>query len=153
MASSSKHTTKEDLRVYRSRSSFRPVITSSTTDEVPENNPFICNSSSVPVSSVGSIPSYKTEKAVNSRKSRYNALPRRKYADIGHSTIPQAIMSGGVGDDPVPKVRRAIGRLDIHSCINVTFRPTCVMSHSSPPREGAARPVRSHSGEPDPCLG
>ena len=63
-------------------------IASSTTDEIPETNSHI---SSPSLGSSGtSIASYKTEKSINSRKSRYNALPRRKYAGIG---LPNGLVS------------------------------------------------------------
>ncbi len=40
-------------------------------------------------SDTSSILSYKTVRTVHSRKSRYNVLlPRRKYADAGHSNLP-----------------------------------------------------------------
>src|SRR6266702_4474237 len=34
--------------------------------------------------------------------SRYNALPRHKYADIGHSGLPQGLVSLDVDDASVP---------------------------------------------------
>ncbi|KAN0140583.1 hypothetical protein V8E53_001792 [Lactarius tabidus] len=49
-----------------------------------------------------SIASYKTERTVNSRKSRYNVLPRHKYADHGYLR-PQDPGSSGVDDASVPK--------------------------------------------------
>ena len=55
-----------------------------------------------------SIASYKTEKSINSRKSRYNALPRRKYAGIGQLKLPQGMVSRSEEVDEasasVPKV-------------------------------------------------
>ncbi|KAI9447394.1 hypothetical protein H4582DRAFT_1893544, partial [Lactarius indigo] len=45
-----------------------------------------------------SIASYKTDRTVNSRKSRYNALPRRKHADSGHLGITEGIESLNVDD-------------------------------------------------------
>ena len=53
----------------------------SPTDETPETESFTYDPSFA--SSETSIPSYKTERTINSRKSRYNALPRRKYAGDG----------------------------------------------------------------------
>lgn len=56
-------------------------------------------------------------------------------------------MSGDVGDDLVPKVRRDIGRWDSYNYISVTFQSDLSTkesrkeSFSSSPREGAARPV------------
>ena len=60
-----------------------------------------------------SIASYKTEKSINSRKSRYNALPRRKYAGIGQRKLPQGLVSEEVNEASasVPKVYRPIGGL------------------------------------------
>ncbi|KAI9434094.1 hypothetical protein H4582DRAFT_1982425 [Lactarius indigo] len=45
-----------------------------------------------------SIASYKTDRTVNSRKSRYNALPRRKHVDSGHLGITEGIKSLNVDD-------------------------------------------------------
>ena len=73
--------------------------TSSTTDEIPEADSLIYSPSFV---SSESITSYKTEKTVNSRKSRYNALPRRKYAGIG---LPNGQVSLGVD---IPKVSHCL---------------------------------------------
>jgi hypothetical protein len=74
-------------RAYYSRFSPDHIsLTSSTADDIPETNSFIYNPSSG--SSETSIASYKTERTVNSRKSRYNALPRHKYAGIGSPNGP-----------------------------------------------------------------
>lgn len=64
-------------------------------------------------SDTNSITSYKTEKSVNSRKSRYNALPRRKYADVGERRLPPGLLPDDVDEASasVPKVCRIIGRL------------------------------------------
>ena len=83
------------LRVYYPRLSMDHII-SPPTDDIPETDSFIYNSSFAP--SETSIASYKTEKTINSRKSRYNALPGHKYAGIG---FPNDVVSLGVG---VPKV-------------------------------------------------
>ena len=56
-----------------------------------------------------SIASYKTERTVNSRKSRYNVLPRHKYADHGYLR-PQCPES--LGDTSVPKVCKSIDAQD-----------------------------------------
>ena len=56
-----------------------------------------------------SLASYKTERSINSRKSRYNALPQRKYAGIGQ--FSQDLVSEDVDDASVPKVCRTISRL------------------------------------------
>ena len=58
-----------------------------------------------------SIASYKTERSINSRKSRYNALPRRKYADIGQPSLPPGLVSEDVDELSVPKVCRLIVHL------------------------------------------
>lgn len=81
-------------------------VTSSPTDEIPETDSFIYNSSFA--SSGTSISSYKTERTINSRKSRYNALPRRKYADIG---LPNGLVSLGVDVPKVSYWSLAYGRL------------------------------------------
>ena len=62
-------------------------------------------------SSETSIASYKTERTVNSRKSRYNARPRHKYADCGPSylRVPQNHMLSDVDDS---EVRKSMGRRD-----------------------------------------
>jgi hypothetical protein len=73
------------------------------------------------LSETSSIVSYKTERTINSRKSRYNVLPRRKYAGIGHSRLPQGLSSVDVDDASVLKVCRTIGRRDGYNYISVTF--------------------------------
>ncbi|KAH9053284.1 hypothetical protein EDB87DRAFT_1652250 [Lactarius vividus] len=52
-------------------------------------------------SSEASIASYKTERTVNSRKSRYNALPRRKHSDSGYLAVTEGIASLNVNDTSV----------------------------------------------------
>ncbi|KAH9168181.1 hypothetical protein EDB89DRAFT_1629378 [Lactarius sanguifluus] len=52
-------------------------------------------------SSEASIASYKTERTVNSRKSRHNALPRRKYVDSDHLGVTEGIASLNVDDASV----------------------------------------------------
>lgn len=58
------------------------------------------------LSDTTSIASYKTERSINSRKSRYNTLPRRKYAGIGQSRLPTGLESEDVDEASasVPKV-------------------------------------------------
>ena len=75
-----------------------------------------------------SIVSYKTEKSVNSRKSRYNALPRRKYADIRPPRVPLGLgsVSEDVNEDSVPKVCRISGSLattTLPSLFRATWKP------------------------------
>jgi len=56
-------------------------------------------------SSGTSIASHKTERTINSRKSRYNARPRHKYADCGpsHLGLPQGLMSLDIDDASTPE--------------------------------------------------
>ena len=69
-----------------------------------------------------SIVSYKTERTVNSRKSRYNVRPRRKFADTVRSRLPQGLASVDVDDGSVVEVCRTIGRRYSHNYISsVTF--------------------------------
>ncbi|KAI9457011.1 hypothetical protein BJY52DRAFT_1274505 [Lactarius psammicola] len=94
MASPSTPTVEAGPRasVYHPKFSLDDInVTSSTTDESPETDSFIYNPSFA--SSEISIDSYKTERTINSRKSRYNALPRRKYADVGRSGLPRGLVS------------------------------------------------------------
>ncbi|KAI9451003.1 hypothetical protein BJY52DRAFT_135038 [Lactarius psammicola] len=115
MDSPSTPTTEASPRVYYSRFSLDDInITSSTTYEIHETDSFIYNPSFA--SSETSIASYKTERTINSRKSRYNTLPRRKYAGIG---IPHGLVSLGV--DAV-EVCRPIGRRDRHDYTSITFQ-------------------------------
>ena len=72
-------------------------IASSITDEFSDAVSYMDNASFA--SSQTSITSYKTDRTVNSRKSRYNALPRRKYAGIIHSTLPKGFVSSDVQVD------------------------------------------------------
>lgn len=85
-------TIEASSRVYEPRFSLDDTsITSSTTEDVPETGSFIYNRSFA--SSDTRIASYKTVKTFNSRKSRYNTLPRHKYAGIGSTRRPQGLMS------------------------------------------------------------
>jgi hypothetical protein len=61
-------------------------------------------------SSGTSIDSYKTERTVNSRKSRYNALPRHKYADHAH-LMPQGLAPLHIDDPKVNLLNIGIPRL------------------------------------------
>ncbi len=104
-------------RVYHPRFSLDNInVTSSTTDETDS---LIYNPSFA--SSETSIASYKTERTINSRKSRYNALPRPKYADVGRLRLPQGLVSLDVDSD-VPKVFRPISCRDRHNYTSVTFQ-------------------------------
>ncbi len=88
-------------------------------DEDPDTYSFIYNPDLA--SSETSIASYKTARTVNSRKSHYSALPRRKHADSGHLRVPQGLVSD-VDDASVPKVCRSIGRRASHDYTSVTFQ-------------------------------
>ncbi len=115
MVSPSTPTAEAGPSVYLPRFSLDDInVTSSTTDETDS---FIYNPSFV--SSETSIASYKTERTINSRKSRYNALPRRKYADVGRLRVPKGLVSLDVD---VPKVCRSIGCRDRHNYTSVTFQ-------------------------------
>lgn len=127
-------------RVYEPRFSLDDIsITSSTPNDIPETDSFIYNPSFA--SSDTSIASYKTEKTVNSRKSRYNALPRHKYAGIFR--LPQGHGSFDVG---VPKVCRPIGR-DRHAyTINFQTESRDESSTSSPLRTLPIRDIQPPTG-------
>ena len=97
---------EENFRVNQQRFSLDDInTTASTTDDIPETDSFTETDSltyNPSIASSGtSIASHKTERTINSRKSRYNAAPRHKYADFGRSRPPQGIVALGVD---VPKV-------------------------------------------------
>ena len=77
-----------------------------------DTDPFICSPSLSSLDTT-SIVSYKTENSINSRKSRYNALPRRKYADTVQPSLPAGLVSKDVNEASAsaPKVCRIISRL------------------------------------------
>ena len=63
-------------------------------------------------------------------------------------------MSGDSGDDPVPMVRKAIGRRDSHSYISVTFQTDLSNefkkeSYSSLPREPLGRSLPKEISQKD----
>jgi hypothetical protein len=70
-----------------------------------------------------SIASYKTERTVNSRKSRLNVRPRHKYADHGYLR-PQDPGSSGVDDASVPKVCKSIDPRDTTTELALLCRPS-----------------------------
>ena len=82
--------------MYRLRYSIDDTISLSsfTSDGFSETDSFIYNPSLA--SSQTSIASYKTENSITSRKSRYNALPRRKYVGCEHSRSPFGPVSSDV---------------------------------------------------------
>jgi hypothetical protein len=63
-----------------------------------DTDSFIYNPSLSSNDTTTSIASYKTEKSINSRKSRYNALPRRKYAGIGRLRLTPGLVSEAVDE-------------------------------------------------------
>ena len=71
-------------------------------DKVPETNSFTYDSDLA--TSGTSIGSYKTEKTVISTKSRYNILPRHKYADYVHLRVPQGDDDGSLSSPPSPRL-------------------------------------------------
>src|ERR1700761_3154686 len=111
-------------RVNQLRFSLDDInITASATDDIPETDSFAETDSFTYnpsfASSGTSIASYKTERTINSRKSRYNAPPRHKYADFGRLRPPQGVVPLGVD---VPKVCTPVGRRDWHNCTSITFQ-------------------------------
>ena len=100
MDSSSTPTTEASSRVNHANPSFDDIgVTSSITDEFFDAVSFDTNSliSNTSFAS-SSIASYKTEKSINSRKSRYNTLPRHKYADFEHRRPPLGPLLSDVED-------------------------------------------------------
>lgn len=101
--SSSTPTTEASLREYRSRYTIDDTISLSSStspaarDGFSETSSFVIYNPSL-ASSQTSIASYKTEKSIVSRKSRYNALPRRKYAGLEHLRSPLGPVSSDVED-------------------------------------------------------
>lgn len=89
-------------------------------DEVLETYSFIYDEDLA--ASETSIASYKTEKTVNSRKSRYNVRPRHKYADHGYSR-PQGPGLLGVDDSSYPKVCKSINPQDTTTMASL-YRPS-----------------------------
>jgi hypothetical protein len=108
-SSSTPPTTEASPRVYHPRYSIEDdtiSLSSSTPGGFSEADSFIYNPSFA--SSQTSIASYKTEKSVISRKSRYNALPRHKYAGLEHSRSPLGPVSSDVEDAFAFEVCRTI---------------------------------------------
>ena len=92
-------------------------------DELETNSLIFSPSSEL--SDTTSIASYKTERSINSRKSRYNALPRRKYAGIEQPRLPTGLVSEDI-DEPStsgPRVCSLIGPLATIT-LTVIFRPS-----------------------------
>ena len=103
MDPSSTPTTEASPREYRSRYTIDDTISLSSStspaarDGSSETSSFVIYNPSI-ASSQTSIASYKTEKSIVSRKSRYNALPRHKYAGLERSRSPLGPMSSDVED-------------------------------------------------------
>ncbi|KAH9054706.1 hypothetical protein EDB87DRAFT_1825086 [Lactarius vividus] len=109
-------------RAYPRRFSSDDIsITSSTSDRLKfsETDSFIYSSSLA--SSQTSIASYKTDMTINSRKSRYNTLPRQKYAGVGQSSLSSGPASSDVDNASVIEVRRTIRSWD-YNYTSVTFQ-------------------------------
>jgi hypothetical protein len=109
MDSSSTPTTEATTRVCHPNFSLDDhiSITSATTDKSFDTDSFGTDSVisiASSASSQTSIASYKTEKSINSRKSRYNALPRHKYAGLGHTRPPLGPVLSDVEDASDPEV-------------------------------------------------
>ena len=105
------------LAYYRSTASFASSETSIASDKTERlgHQP----STASFASSGTSITSYKTERTINSRKSRYNTLPRLEYSNFGRSRPLQGLVSLGAD---VPKVCRLISRRDMYNYPGATFQ-------------------------------
>ena len=92
-------------------------------DELETNS--LIYSPSIVLSDTTSIASYKTERSINSRKSRYNALPRRKYAGIKQARPPTGPVSKDVDEASASggRVCSLIGPLATIT-LSVIFRPS-----------------------------
>ena len=122
MDSSSTPTTEASSRVYHPNSSFDDIsIPSFATDEFFDTISFdtdslVSNASFA--SSETSIASYKTEKSINSRKSRYT---RHKYAGFDHTRPPLGRQSG-VGKSSLINcvfgINNAVGQLSYQVNLN-----------------------------------
>ncbi|KAH9026880.1 hypothetical protein EDB84DRAFT_1579715 [Lactarius hengduanensis] len=110
---------------------------------------FVFNRSFTP--SVTSIASYKTERTVNSRKSRYNILPRREYAqyaDIGPSSLPQGPVSLDVDDDDALVLQTELDDRPLSSPLRIPVRPISRNANfveASGPSLAQLEHLRSHS--------
>ena len=93
-------------------------------EDEAETNSLIYSPSSV-LSGTTSIASYKTERSINSRKSRYNARPRRKYAGIEQPRLPTGLVSEDVDEASAsgPRVCSLVGTLATIT-LSVIFRPS-----------------------------
>jgi hypothetical protein len=102
--------TRTKDRLERHKQVVAPVLPEEVLNEAElDTDSFIYNPS-LSLNDTTSIASYKTEKSINSRKSRCNALPRRKYADIGQLRPPPGLVLEDVDEASpsasIPKVRR-----------------------------------------------
>ena len=88
-----------------------------------------------------SISSYKTERTINSRKSRYNVLPQHKYAGIEYLWPPRGPVSLDAGRAPVLEVCRTTIRCpDSHTCTSVKFQTEL--------RDEATQTMEAHQSGP-----
>lgn len=69
-----------------------------------------------------SIASYKTEKSITSRKSRYNAAPRHKYAGTDHLMLPRGSVSLDVDDSSILEVSKTVKCWNGHTYTSAIFR-------------------------------
>ena len=122
MDPSSTPTMEANPRAYLPRYSMDDTISLSSTisDGFSETDSFIYNPSLA--SSQTSIASYKTENSITSRKSRNNALPRRKYAGCEHARAPFGHVLSDVEDDSDFEVCRTIKCRGNHNDTSVIFQ-------------------------------
>ncbi|KAH9168574.1 hypothetical protein EDB89DRAFT_2231792 [Lactarius sanguifluus] len=110
---SSSPTTEANRRAYHPRFSSDHISTTSSISDtltISETDSFMYNPSLA--SSQTSIASYKTERSVISRKSRYNAFPRHKYAGVGQSSLPSGPASSDVDSASVTETESSDGTTD-----------------------------------------
>ena len=127
--------TTESPRAYGSRFSFDHIsITSSETNKLfdtdLDTDSFIYKPSFA--SSETSVASYKTERTINSRKSRYNALPRHKYAGIEQLRSPRGPVSLDVNGASILEVCRTTRCPDGHTYTSVIFQTESTMEALQP---------------------
>ncbi|KAN0128084.1 hypothetical protein V8E53_014121 [Lactarius tabidus] len=117
-------------------------------DEVPETNSFIYDENLA--TSGTSITFYKTENiSVISVKSRYNVLPRHKYAHHGYSRL-QGPGSLGLNDAPVPKTELGDEYDQSRTSPPSGTRPLDGPSTASPNTEAHDVPEETQSRPPSP---
>ncbi|KAN0128835.1 hypothetical protein V8E53_013333 [Lactarius tabidus] len=120
-------------------------------DEAPETTSFTYDESLA--TSGTSITSYKTENiSVVSNKSRYNVLPRHKYAGHGYSR-PQGPGSLGVDNASVPRTKLGDGYDQSGTSPPSGTRPLDGPSTASPNTEAQDVPEETRSQTPTPRQG